>query len=90
MSLSPAAIFVLLLVIGIVVGLVFDRMAGPGWVKRQVSGARPIMVTSALVGIAGSFVGYDLAGLLSLSGYAALAVAIVAAVVVLYGWRMVK
>ncbi len=90
MSLSPAVIFVLLLAIGIVAGLVFDRMAGPGWVKRQVSGARPIMVTSALVGIAGSFVGYDLAGLLSLSGYAPLVVAIVAAVAVLYAWRMVR
>ena len=90
MSLSPAAVFIVLLAIGIVAGLVFDRFAGPGWVKRQMSGARPIMITSALVGIAGSFVGYQLAGLLSVSGYGALLVAVVAAFAVLYGWRMVK
>jgi hypothetical protein len=54
--LSPAVLFLLLLVIGIVAGLAFDRFAGPGWLSRQVAGGNRLMVTSALVGIAGSFV----------------------------------
>jgi uncharacterized membrane protein YeaQ/YmgE (transglycosylase-associated protein family) len=90
MTLDPAVTFLLLLVIGVVAGLLFDRFLGPGWIKRQVSGATPIMVTSAIVGVAGSFVGYHLAGLLSLTGYASLIGAIVGAVVLLYVWRMVK
>ena len=86
----PGRDFVLLLGIGIVAGILFDRIAGPGWFKRQVSGATPILVTTALIGIAGSFVGYHLALLLTLTGYAAFIGAIIGAVVVLYGWRMVK
>ena len=68
MTLDPVVTFLLLLVIGVVAGLLFDRFMGPGWIKRQVSGATPIMLTSAIVGVAGSFVGYHLAGLLSLTG----------------------
>jgi uncharacterized membrane protein YeaQ/YmgE (transglycosylase-associated protein family) len=90
MSPDPAVTLVLLLGIGIVAGILFDRIAGPGWFKRQVSGATPILVTTALVGIAGSFVGYHLALLLTLTGYAAFIGAIIGAAVVLYGWRMVK
>jgi uncharacterized membrane protein YeaQ/YmgE (transglycosylase-associated protein family) len=90
MTLDPVVTFLLLLVIGVVAGLLFDRFMGPGWIKRQVSGATPIMLTSAIVGVAGSFVGYHLAGLLSLTGYASLVGAIIGAVVLLYVWRMVK
>lgn len=90
MSPDPAVTLVLLLGIGIVAGIIFDRVAGPGWFKRQVSGAAPILVTTALVGIAGSFVGYHLALLLTLTGYAAFIGAIAGAAIVLYGWRMVK
>ena len=61
MSPDPAVTLVLLLGIGIIAGILFDRVAGPGWFKRQVSGSAPILVTTALVGIAGSFVGYHLA-----------------------------
>jgi uncharacterized membrane protein YeaQ/YmgE (transglycosylase-associated protein family) len=88
--LSPAAVFVILLVIGIVAGLAFDRFAGPGWFSRQVAGKNRPMVTSSLVGIAGSFVGYHLAVLLSVTGTAALIGAVVGAVAVLWGWRMIK
>ena len=87
---TPAALFLLLLVIGIVAGLLFDRFAGPGWLTRQVAGSTRTMVTSALVGIAGSFVGYHLAGLLGIGGYGALIVAIVGALVVLWVWRMIR
>jgi uncharacterized membrane protein YeaQ/YmgE (transglycosylase-associated protein family) len=88
--LSPAAVFVILLVIGIVAGLAFDRFAGPGWFSRQIAGKNRLMITSSLVGIAGSFVGYHLAVLLSVTGAAALIGAVVGAVAVLWGWRMIK
>jgi uncharacterized membrane protein YeaQ/YmgE (transglycosylase-associated protein family) len=88
--LSPAAVFAILLVIGIAAGILFDRFAGPGWLSRQIGGKNRTLVTSALIGIAGSFVGYYLAGLLSITGYGALIGAVIGALVVLYGWRMVK
>jgi len=88
--LSPAAVFLILLVIGIAAGLLFDRFAGPGWLSRQIAGQNRMMVTSALVGIAGSFVGYHIAILVGATGYIALIGAIIGALVVLYGWRMVR
>jgi uncharacterized membrane protein YeaQ/YmgE (transglycosylase-associated protein family) len=88
--LSPGLIFLILLVIGIAAGLLFDRFAGPGWLSRQIAGQNRMMVTSALVGIAGSFVGYDLAVLIGITGTAALIGAVVGALAVLWGWRMVK
>ena len=88
--LSPAAVFLILLIIGIAAGLLFDRFAGPGWLSRQIGGKNRILITSALVGIAGSFVGYHLAILLTMTGYGALIGAVIGALVVLYGWRMVK
>ena len=48
------------------------------------------MVTSSLVGIAGSFVGYHLAVLIGILGYGALICAIIGAAVVLWGWRMMR
>ena len=87
---TPAALFLILIVIGIVAGLLFDRFAGPGWLSRQVAGKNRTMLTSALVGVAGSFVGYHLAGLLGIGGYAALLVAAAVALVVLWLWRMVR
>ena len=53
----------IVLLIGIVAGLIFDRLAGPGWLTRQVAGSRRSIVTSSLVGIAGSFIGFHVAGL---------------------------
>ena len=88
--LSPGAVFLILLVIGIAAGLLFDRFAGPGWLSRQIAGKNRMMVTSALVGIAGSFVGYHLAVVIGIAGYAALVGAIIGALAVLYGWRMVR
>jgi uncharacterized membrane protein YeaQ/YmgE (transglycosylase-associated protein family) len=78
--LSPGVVFLLLLIIGIAAGLLFDRVAGAGWLSRQIAGPNRMLVTSALVGIAGSFVGYQ----------RALLVAVIGAPAVLWGWRTVR
>ena len=71
-------------------GLLFDRVAGAGWLSRQIAGPNRLLVTSALVGIAGSFVGYHLALLIGIAGYGALLVAVIGALAVLWGWRTVR
>jgi uncharacterized membrane protein YeaQ/YmgE (transglycosylase-associated protein family) len=88
--LSPGAVFLILLVIGVAAGLLFDRFAGPGWLSRQIAGANRTLVTSALVGIAGTFVGYHLAVLIGIFELGALVVAVVGAVGALWAWRMVR
>jgi uncharacterized membrane protein YeaQ/YmgE (transglycosylase-associated protein family) len=88
--LSSGAVFLILLVIGIAAGLLFDRFAGPSWFTRQIAGKNRMLVTSALVGIAGSFVGYHLFALLGVIGTAALIGAILGAIALLWGWRMVR
>jgi uncharacterized membrane protein YeaQ/YmgE (transglycosylase-associated protein family) len=90
MSLSPTVTFLIVLAIGVVAGLIFDRFAGPNWFKRQITGALPSMITSALVGVAGSFVGFHLAEALKLAPDTALVGAVVGAAVVLFGWRTVR
>lgn len=87
---DPGLVLLVLIVIGILAGLFFDRLAGPGWLSRQISGKNRIMVTSALVGIAGSFVGYHVAGLFGAATYVALLGAIAGAAIVLWTWRMVR
>ena len=64
--LSAQAVFLILLIIGIAAGLLFDRFAGPGWLSRQIAGSNRTLVTSALVGVAGSFVFYHLALLIGI------------------------
>jgi uncharacterized membrane protein YeaQ/YmgE (transglycosylase-associated protein family) len=90
MSLSPTVTFLIVLVIGVLAGLIFDRLAGPNWLKRQIAGVMPGMVTSALVGVAGAFVGFHLAELLKLTTEVALLGAVAGAAVVLFGWRTVR
>ena len=63
---DPLVTFLLVLAIGIVAGILFDRLAGPSWLARQFSGSTRGIITSALVGIAGAFVGYHIALLLAL------------------------
>jgi len=88
---DPAVLFVLVLAIGIVAGILFDRLAGPSWLARQFSGSTRGMITSALVGVAGSFVGYHIAMLALGGGLIILLIAAAAgAAVVLFVWRMAK
>ena len=56
---DPGLTFIIVLVIGLVAGFLFDRLAGPSWLARQFSGSNRGIITSALVGIAGALVGYN-------------------------------
>ncbi len=89
---DPIATFLLVLVIGVVAGILFDRLAGPSWLARQFSGSTRGIITSALVGVAGAFVGYHIGLLLALSGGLVTSViaAAVGAAVILFAWRMAK
>jgi len=89
---DPVVTFVLVLAIGVIAGLLFDRLAGPSWLARQFSGSTRGIITSALVGVAGAFVGYHVAMLLGLGGgvLTSVVAAAVGAAVVLFGWRMAK
>jgi uncharacterized membrane protein YeaQ/YmgE (transglycosylase-associated protein family) len=88
---DPVVLFVLVLVIGVVAGILFDRLAGPSWLARQFSGSSRGIITSVLVGVAGSFVGYHIA-MLALAGglMPSLIAAAAGAAVVLFVWRMAK
>lgn len=88
---DPAVTFIVILAIGIVAGLLFDRLAGPSWLSRQFAGNRGI-ITSALVGIAGAFIGFHIAVLLALGSGLLMAViaAALGAAAVLFAWRMAK
>jgi uncharacterized membrane protein YeaQ/YmgE (transglycosylase-associated protein family) len=92
MHLDPAAALLAVIVIGVAVGLVFDRFAGPGWLSRQVAGVRRSILTSALVGIAGAFIGWHLALLLARGSgqVVALVAAVVGAAAVLWIWRTLR
>ena len=89
---DPVVTFVLVLAIGVVAGFLFDRLAGPSWLARQFSGSTRGITTSALVGVAGAFVGYHIAVLLALGAGLVMSViaASVGAAVVLFAWRMAK
>lgn len=84
--------FVLILAVGIVAGFLFDRLAGPSWFARQFSGSTRGIITSALVGITGAFVGYHIALLLALGSglLTTILAAAVGAAAVLFLWRMAK
>ena len=88
--LSAGAVFLILLIIGIAAGILFDRFAGPGWLTRQIAGSNRMIVTSGLVGTAGAFIGYHLAVLIGIIGYGALLGAVIGALVVLWVWRMMR
>lgn len=91
-TMGPLVSFLIVLVIGIAAGLIYDRVAGPGWLSRQIAGKKRGAVTSALVGVAGAFIGFHLAALLrlSLGGLGLYAGAAVGAAVVLWLWRVMR
>jgi uncharacterized membrane protein YeaQ/YmgE (transglycosylase-associated protein family) len=82
--------FLLVPAIAVVAGILFDWLAGPSWLARQLSGSTCGIIASALVGIAGAFVGYQIDVLLWVSGGLVTSViaAAAGAAVVLFAWRM--
>ena len=80
--------FLLLIAIGIIVGLFFNRY-GRSWLGRQVADATGAGdVTYSLIGIAGSFMGFHLAVILGLLPSLLLYVcAILGAALTLWLWR---
>src|SRR5438093_1537600 len=75
----------------IVAGLIVYRFVGASWLAQQIAVSTRSYVTSALVGIAGSFVGFHLAGLVKLStGFVPLVAAAVAALMIVWWWRTLK
>lgn len=46
---DPTVTFLLVLIIGIVAGVLFDRLAGPSWLARQFSGSTRGIITSRLL-----------------------------------------
>jgi uncharacterized membrane protein YeaQ/YmgE (transglycosylase-associated protein family) len=89
---DPVVTLFVVLAIGILAGILFDRLAGPSWLARQFTGSTRGIITSALVGVAGAFVGYHIALLLALGGglVTTIIAAAVGAAVVLFAWRMAK
>jgi hypothetical protein len=78
--------FLLLLGVGVAIGWLFDHLARPS----QIPGTNRAWVTSALVGVAGTFVGYHLALVIGIVGIGRPVVAVLGALGVLWGWRMVR
>jgi uncharacterized membrane protein YeaQ/YmgE (transglycosylase-associated protein family) len=77
----------IILVIGIIAGLAFNRYAGT-WLSRQFV-TRQSDITSALVGIAGAFIGFHVGVIFGLlpSPLMLYLAAIVGALIVLLAWR---
>ena len=84
---TALAHFLIVLVIGVVVGLLFNRY-GRSWLARFGSTARSDL-TSALVGIAGAFIGFHLGVIMGLlpTPLMLYVAAVVGAAVVLWFWR---
>jgi uncharacterized membrane protein YeaQ/YmgE (transglycosylase-associated protein family) len=89
---DPTVTFLLVLAIGVAAGIIAQRLARPSWLTRQIAGGRRADLTSALVGIAGAFIGFHLGALLVVAGGIGvlLLFAIIGAGLVLWGWREIK
>ena len=89
MAIGSTALFnlIVILIIGAVVGLAFNRYAR-SWLARFATTTRSD-ITSALVGIAGAFIGFHLGSILGLlpSPLMLYAAAAIGAAIVLWLWR---
>lgn len=85
---TALATFLILIVIGLLVGFLFNR-AGRSWLGRRVAEATGIGdITYSLVGIAGSFMGYHVGVILALLPSMLLYVcAVIGAALTLFLWR---
>ena len=85
---TPLVNFLVILAIGIITGLVFNRY-GRSWLGRTMAGTGAGEFTYALIGIAGAFIGFHIgviAGLLP-SPMMYFLTAIVGAILTIWLWR---
>ena len=90
---DPIISFIIVLLIGIVAGWLAQWVTGTSWLSRQITGKGRVYVTSALVGVAGAFIGFHIALLLKLSAPGSIvpfAAAAAGAAVILLAWRMIR
>jgi uncharacterized membrane protein YeaQ/YmgE (transglycosylase-associated protein family) len=90
MTTDPIVTFIIVVLIGILAGFLAQRFRPTSWISAQIAGPYRGLVTSALVGIAGSFIGFHLGILLNLAGSGSIALFIAAAIgaaLVLWGWK---
>ena len=90
---DPIVSFIIVVLIGIVAGLLAQRIWRTSWISEQIAGRHRGTVTSALVGIAGAFIGFHLGILLNLAGSGSIALFIAAAIgaaLVLWGWKTLR
>ena len=88
---DPGLSFLIVLIIGVAAGWFFHWTAAPSWFTRQISGATRGLLTHALVGVAGAFIGFHLFLILQLGGMVVAYIgAAILAVLVLLVWRMVR
>lgn len=78
---SPWVVFLLVLGIGLIIG----------WLVQRVSNRGGGPLTSGLVGVAGSFIGFHLASLLHWRGHTpSLIAAAIGAAVIVFIWEQIK
>jgi uncharacterized membrane protein YeaQ/YmgE (transglycosylase-associated protein family) len=90
---DPTFSFFIVLLVGIVAGWLAQTVARTSWLSKQITGAGRVYLTSALVGVAGSFIGFHLATLLALStpgSFAPFIAAAAGAAVILFVWRTIR
>jgi len=89
---DPLIVFLVVLLIGIAAGVIAQRGVRASSLSSRFRGNLRGDVTSALVGVAGAFIGFHLAALIFLSGgtIVLLLGAIVGAGVVLWGWKTMR
>jgi uncharacterized membrane protein YeaQ/YmgE (transglycosylase-associated protein family) len=86
-TMTPQLELGIVLIIGVLVGLLMHRV-GRSWLGRKVANATGIgHITYSLVGIAGAFIGYHIAGLLAVASPLTYVAAAVGALAVIWLWR---
>lgn len=89
---TPIVTFIIVLLIGTIAGVIAERGVRRSWLARRIGSGSRADITSALVGVAGAFIGFHVASLIGLSGgvIALFLGAVVGAVVILWGWKTVR